>query len=109
MPTALNLHVDPDRKETRIQPPGYWHLVYTPVKGMVSGGHFLSYETLHLTEMACAYDGSENADGVLRKTLATNSAHDISRRVMSMMLALPDLVHTRSRSSLTGRSGTNII
>jgi hypothetical protein len=109
MSAAFNLHVEPDIMETSIQPPGLWHLVYTPVNGMVSGGHFLSYETLHLTEMACSYDESKNPKGELRKTWATNSAHDVSRKVLRMMLALPDLVHTRSTFYISGGSGEKAI
>ena len=52
----------------RIQPPGAWHSVYTPTKGMTTGGHLWMYEALHLTEMSRAYDGSEDEDGVITAT-----------------------------------------
>ncbi|GLB45388.1 hypothetical protein LshimejAT787_2200510 [Lyophyllum shimeji] len=39
-----------------IMPPNAFHLVYTPVSSVAIGGHFLSYSTLHLTEVARAFD-----------------------------------------------------
>lgn len=40
----------------RIMPPGTWHMVYTPIRTLALGGHFYTYETLHLTEMSRAFD-----------------------------------------------------
>ena len=37
-------------------PPGMWHMVYTPVGGMSSGGHFQLYDTMHLMYLACTFD-----------------------------------------------------
>ena len=37
-------------------PPGMWHMVYTPVSGMTSGGHFLSYDIMHLMHLACTFN-----------------------------------------------------
>ena len=39
-------------------PPGVWHMVYTPVGGMTSGGHLLMYDTMHLTLLSQNYDNS---------------------------------------------------
>ena len=65
-------------------------MVYTPNKGMTSGGHFLTYDMMHLTELIRAYDKSKIARG----KGATNAVHDINRQVIRMTLALPALVHT---------------
>ena len=40
----------------RIQPPNTWHEVYTPVPSVVRGGHFLSFNALHLTEVSRQFD-----------------------------------------------------
>lgn len=37
-------------------PPGTWHLVYTPVRTLATGGHFFTFETTHLTEMSQKFD-----------------------------------------------------
>lgn len=37
-------------------PPGTWHLVYTPVRTLAVGGHFFTFETMHLTEMSQKFD-----------------------------------------------------
>ena len=79
----------------RIQPPGAWHSVYTPTKGMTTGGHLWMYEALHLTEMSRAYDGLKDEDGVIRGSYATNETHVADRQLIRMMLALPDLVLQR--------------
>ena len=52
-------------------------------------------EALHLTEMSHAYDGSEDEDGVIRGSYATNETHVADRQLIRMMLALPDLVLQR--------------
>ncbi|KAI0040341.1 hypothetical protein FA95DRAFT_1577014, partial [Auriscalpium vulgare] len=38
--------------DTFIMSPGTWHPVYTPVNSVVRGGHFLCFDTLHLTQWA---------------------------------------------------------
>ena len=58
----------------------------------------IMYETLHLTERSQAFDSSKNAKGIVRGDLATNETHDIDRQLLRMMLALPDLVGSRSMS-----------
>jgi len=63
-------------------PPGTWHEVYTPVKTIASGGHFLTYETMHLTQWARFMDHGFAAS-------ATNADHPaIDRTVYCMVLAL---------------------
>ncbi|KIM90473.1 hypothetical protein PILCRDRAFT_1764 [Piloderma croceum F 1598] len=57
-----------------LQPPGAWHTVYTPLKGMTSGGHLVSYNSLHLTENICAYDHSMDEENVKRGSYATNES-----------------------------------
>ena len=79
----------------RIQPPGAWHSVYTPTKGMTTGGHLWMYEVLHLTKISRAYDGSEDEEGVIRGSYATNKTHVGDRQLICMMLVLPDLVLQR--------------
>lgn len=63
-----------------IQPPGAWHAVYTPTKGMTTGGHLLMYKALHLTEMSRAYDNSEDEEGVVRGNYATNKTYVVDRQ-----------------------------
>jgi len=79
----------------RIQPPGAWHTVYTPTKGMTTGGHLWIYEALHLTEISHTYDDSVDQEGVFRGNYATNETHVADRQIIRMMLALPDLVFLR--------------
>jgi hypothetical protein len=70
-----------------------WHSVYSPVKGMTSGGHLIPYDTLHLTEQICAYDNSKApGETTKREYYTTNETHTINRQIICMMLAMPDLV-----------------
>jgi len=69
--------------------------VYSPTKGMTSGGHFILYDSLHLTEMIRAYDATPDAEGIKRHNYATNDSHSIDRQLIRMMLAMPDLVRIR--------------
>jgi len=63
-------------------PPGKWHEAYTPVKTIASGGHFLTYETMHLTQWARFMDH-------MFATSATNADHPaIDRTIYRMVLAL---------------------
>jgi hypothetical protein len=77
-------------------------MVYTPVKGMTSGGHFLLYDTLHLTELTRAFDSSLHPeDKFERADLATNADHhSTGRQILRMALALPRQVHAKGASSL---------
>ena len=69
--------------------------MYTPTKGMTTGGHMWMYEALHLTEISRAYDDSVDEEGVLRSDYCTNETHVADRQIIRMMLALPDLVLIR--------------
>ncbi|KAF8548953.1 hypothetical protein OG21DRAFT_1526145 [Imleria badia] len=84
----------------KIQPPGVNHVGYTPQDGMTSGGHFLSYLTLHWMELSMAYDSTtfprtdEACGGG-----ATNATHpSVPRYIAWMVLALPTLAHDKSRT-----------
>src|SRR5579859_6655096 len=62
-----------------------------PVKTITTGGHFYTYDTLHLTEIARSYDASLS-DGTPREDFATNNKHDAApRHLARMVLALPFL------------------
>lgn len=50
-------------------PPHVAHAVYTPVHTFATGGHFLTYDTLHLTEQARTID-------IESGEVATNTTHD---------------------------------
>ncbi|THH16202.1 hypothetical protein EW146_g4404 [Bondarzewia mesenterica] len=52
-----------------LMPPGTWHSVYTPVKSLAVGGHFLTCECLSQTELARAFDK-------VHGEVATNTYHD---------------------------------
>jgi hypothetical protein len=78
-----------------IQPPGAWHAVYTPNKGMTSGGHLIMYDTLHIMEQIRAYDASVDKNNIRRGSYSTNETHTVDRQLIRMMLAMPDLVRTR--------------
>jgi len=67
-------------------------MVYTPTKGMTTGGHIWMYEALHLTEISHAYDNSMDEEGVVRSDYSTNKTYVADRQMIQMMLALPDLV-----------------
>ncbi|KAI0054669.1 hypothetical protein BV25DRAFT_1922482 [Artomyces pyxidatus] len=62
---------------TIIMPPGAWHEVYTPINTIISGGHFLQYNTFHLTQWSRLFDAS-NAE-------ATNADHVGMRRTIARM------------------------
>ncbi|KAI0065656.1 hypothetical protein BV25DRAFT_1913669 [Artomyces pyxidatus] len=60
---------------TIIMPPGAWHVVYTPINTIITGGHLLSYNTFHLTQWSRKFDSvveeASNADHVgMRRTIA---------------------------------------
>jgi hypothetical protein len=90
--TIPNIH-------SRVQPPGIFHMVYTPIMGNTSGGHFFTYESAHHTEVSVRFDKSLNDSGEIRGTFATNVEYeDISRPIACMVLALPYITHTRRES-----------
>lgn len=76
-----------------IMPPGKWHQVYTPTLSYVSGGHFYTLESLHLTEFSRAFDHLPGGE------LATNAENDVLRVLCRMAMALPLLQADRSMSS----------
>jgi len=67
---------------------------------MTSGGHLLTYEALHLTEISRSFDDSKDSEGVKRGEYATNESHAVDRQIIRMMLAMPDLVGTRRKCRL---------
>jgi hypothetical protein len=72
-------------------------MVYTPIKGTTSGGHFYIYEAMHLTELALSYDASYDTDNTKRESFGTNASHpDSARYISRMALALPHIVTCRS-------------
>lgn len=74
-------------------------MVYTPTKGTTAGGHFYSYETMHLTDLALTYDHSKDRDGTIRSQFATNASHpSMPRLIARMMLAVPVIQKERGRS-----------
>ena len=86
-------------------PPGMWHMVYTPVGGATLGGHFLTYDTMHLTYLARAFDNSPKphvSKGYpkLRRSYATNECQSVDRQILRMVLALPTVVHHRKYNYL---------
>ncbi|KAI6042282.1 hypothetical protein EDC04DRAFT_2601068 [Pisolithus marmoratus] len=84
---------------TLIQPPGAPHMVYTPQNSLTSGGHFLSYSTVHLTELAVAYDCSKcpGEDGE-QELAATNAAHpSLYRYIIWMILMLPKFASDQAK------------
>ncbi|KAI5984120.1 hypothetical protein F5J12DRAFT_899406 [Pisolithus orientalis] len=89
------------RGDTLIQPPRANHMVYTPQNGLTSGGHFLSYSTMHLTEIAINYDCSKVPEGkqTMRGLAGTNAVHPaIHRIIVWMVLALPMMAKDRTRT-----------
>lgn len=65
-----------------IMPPGTWHAVYTPVKTVAVGGHFLTMDMLAQTELARTFDLEHGS-------VSTNTSHDgIERTLCRMALSL---------------------
>ncbi|KAI9452333.1 hypothetical protein HD554DRAFT_2043720 [Boletus coccyginus] len=84
--------------DTLIQPPGVNHLALTVQNCLASGGHFLSYSTMHLTELANAFDCSVGEDGIIRGLVSTNAVHpSLNRYVTWMVLGLPVLAQDPKR------------
>jgi len=73
-------------------------MVYTPQDGLTSGGHFLSYSTLHLTEFALRYDSSRMPNANYeRGQIATNAIHpSIGRYITWMVIGLPTIAQDTS-------------
>ena len=70
-----------------IMPPGMWHSVYMPIGTMTSGGHFLTYDTLHLMHNTHSYDDSElpkhlqSVSAKMRCDLSTEESQSVDRQV----------------------------
>lgn len=62
------------------QHPGCLHEVFTPVPSVVRGGHFYSYNSLHLTEVSRAIDFVTNES-------LSNQSHPCASLTLAMMLA----------------------
>jgi len=73
-------------------PPSMWHAVYTATPSFTSGGHFLTYETLHLTEFSRDFDSHHSE-------CSTNANHQINRILCRMTLALPIIAARRCQST----------
>ncbi|KAG9311146.1 hypothetical protein JVU11DRAFT_8209 [Chiua virens] len=89
------------RGDTLIQPPGVKHIVYTPQNGLMTGGHFLSYSTMHMTQLAMEYESSAvpSHPKSERAQYTTNATHpSIYRYVTWMILGLPTLAQDTSRT-----------
>lgn len=63
---------------SRIQPPNTWHEVYTPQTSVTIGGHFYTYDTLHLTDAARCYD--------IKVPGTTNQHHSSSQLILCAMM-----------------------
>lgn len=63
----------------RFQPPNGWHEVYTPTKSVTLGGHFLTYDSLHLSDVARRFD-------VLYPNALTNQHHESMQTTLSGMV-----------------------
>lgn len=70
---------------SRIQPPGTLHTVYTPQRSIATGGSYLSYDTMHLTEFSMRVDASHG----LLVSIQDGGASIFT--LLRMVLALPQL------------------
>ncbi|KII90905.1 hypothetical protein PLICRDRAFT_28797 [Plicaturopsis crispa FD-325 SS-3] len=77
---------------TTFMPPGAFHLVLTVTPSVTLGGHFYTYESMHLTEMARAFDHSASQS-------STNTEHPAAERAIARMaLALPTYARGERRN-----------
>ncbi|KAI0062091.1 hypothetical protein BV25DRAFT_1916380 [Artomyces pyxidatus] len=101
-----------ERGSTVIMPPGAWHETYAPVNTIISGGHFLCYNALHLTQWSRFYDHKDltgtNIDHPgLRRNIARmaiglrHRRHPINKRAF---MALASMVKDEA-SYRAGRGG----
>ena len=86
----LSIICDVDKISLRIMPPGTWHAVYTATASNTDGGHFMMYDTLHLTEFSRAFDHKYSK-------YSTNANHQVDRILSRLTLALPVTSQTRSQ------------
>lgn len=79
-----------------MMPPGVWHQVFTPVKTVASGGQFLTYDALHLTEVARAFDKKQ-------ARMVTNASHEsVFPNLCGMLVGLFRQSRTGEFSAFTG-------
>ena len=72
-------------------------MVFTPEPTIMSGGHLLSYDTMHITEFTLMFDLGRDRKGKARPA-ATNAAHPgLLRRVYRMAMALPQYARNRGQ------------
>ncbi|KAF9488677.1 hypothetical protein BDN71DRAFT_1435966 [Pleurotus eryngii] len=65
-----------------LQPPGFLHLVYSPIQSIALGGHFLTHESLHLTAWSRRIEHTVG-------TFSTNAEHPcVECYLARMMLCL---------------------
>lgn len=79
-----------------IQPPGQFHHVYTTEDSITAGGHFFTFNTMHLTEWArrCIHDTGGQG---------TNAYHSATVRQLSLMvIALQQKAPTQGQYYLAG-------
>ncbi|KAF8418657.1 hypothetical protein L210DRAFT_3655539 [Boletus edulis BED1] len=73
-----------------IMPPGQMHAVYTPTASFCRGGHFFSYDALHLTEQSRHIDK-------LKGRYVTNQQHRGTLETLSrMVIALPIISESKA-------------
>ncbi|KAI6145420.1 hypothetical protein BKA82DRAFT_4016258 [Pisolithus tinctorius] len=85
-----------ERGDMLIQPPGAYYMVFTPQDSLTSGGHFLSYSSFHLAQLAIQYDCSKCEDGETESgELSTNVVHpSIHHYITQMVLELPEMAQS---------------
>lgn len=77
----------------RFQPPNAWHEVYTPSKSVTVGGHYYTYDTLHLSDAVRHFD--------IIKPGMTNQHHTSSQLTMSSMLVYMISLGPRRKSYIS--------
>ena len=84
----------PNSSTNRIQSAATLHEVYTPKPSITLGGHFVSYNAMHLTEVASAYD-------VATEGKLTNQEHLSSTDTFCMMMChLANAPNTRKSNHI---------
>ncbi|KAH9921057.1 uncharacterized protein B0H18DRAFT_1121621 [Fomitopsis serialis] len=68
-----------------IQCPGTFHCVYTPVKTIAIGGHFLNWDCLHHTAMTRLVEIGAKEDGT--NAVHTSVFRELARMVMSLTVS----------------------
>ncbi|KJA16325.1 hypothetical protein HYPSUDRAFT_207118 [Hypholoma sublateritium FD-334 SS-4] len=69
------------------QPPNAWHEVFTPSMSVTIGGHFFTFDTIHLSDVARHFDH--------KKPGTTNQHHTSSQLIMCAMVT--QMVHLGTR------------